>query len=98
MENIGLPDWKMAKITMNSEDILNRLKTCAECPYRMDDECGLCGCMIEEKASNPEEFCPDNPSRWGKYTEPKKEATPAVQEVAPRKKVGGCEKCRSRTK
>lgn len=93
----------MEKI-MNDDIIMNRLNNCAICPFRQDDECALCGCMIEEKAADPNQFCPDTPSRWGVYIEQKQERatevnTPAAQSVpiSPKKR-SGCKSCQAKTK
>jgi hypothetical protein len=39
-----------------------RLNTCAECPHLKDYRCGICGCVVEEKAKWETAECPDK--RW----------------------------------
>jgi hypothetical protein len=40
----------------------SRLSTCASCPHLEEYRCGMCGCVIEEKAKWATSNCPDN--RW----------------------------------
>lgn len=86
---------------MDEQTLISRMNNCANCEFRIEDECGLCGCNIETKVVDPAQSCPDFPSRWGPYVETKKAAkvieTPAAQEVAPVKKKGGCKTCQSRS-
>lgn len=39
-----------------------RLNTCSECPHLKDYRCGICGCVVEEKAKWETAECPDK--RW----------------------------------
>lgn len=41
-----------------------RLAICEACPKRQTNQCGICGCFIPAKVSDPNAKCPDNPSRW----------------------------------
>lgn len=44
----------------------NRLHTCNKCPHLKNAyRCGLCGCVVEEKAKWATADCPDN--RWEKH-------------------------------
>jgi hypothetical protein len=47
-----------------------RLKTCMSCPNLKDNtRCGLCGCIVEQKAKWGTSDCPDNkwkPTKWTK--------------------------------
>jgi len=44
----------------------DRLHTCNKCPHLKNAyRCGLCGCVVEEKAKWGTADCPDN--RWDKY-------------------------------
>ena len=39
-----------------------RLSTCTSCPHLEEQRCGMCGCVVEEKAKWATSNCPDN--RW----------------------------------
>ena len=49
---------------LTKELVESRLKVCDICPNRKTNQCGLCGCQLSPKASNPKSTCPDNPKRW----------------------------------
>lgn len=49
----------------------NRLKTCMSCPELKDNyRCGICGCVVEQKAKWATTDCPDN--KWKKTAWKKK--------------------------
>lgn len=44
-----------------------RLETCNTCPHLRKEQnmrCGLCGCLVEQKAKWRTTTCPDKPPRW----------------------------------
>lgn len=43
-----------------------RISACFSCPHLKEDteRCGLCGCLVEQKAKWATTTCPDNPKRW----------------------------------
>lgn len=47
---------------VSPESYEKRLSTCADCPHIKDIRCGMCGCIVEEKAKWATADCPDN--RW----------------------------------
>jgi hypothetical protein len=42
-----------------------RLAICNGCEYNMGQMCILCGCDLNYKTVQSEEFCPLNPPKWG---------------------------------
>ena len=51
---------------VSKEDYAERLDTCITCEHvqKKHMRCGLCGCMLQMKASMKTATCPDKPSRW----------------------------------
>lgn len=48
---------------VNAETYKTRLTTCNNCPHLKNSyRCGLCGCVVEQKAKWATAECPDN--RW----------------------------------
>lgn len=45
------------------EQLQRRLEVCTVCPKRNGDSCGVCGCLIDKKATWSEQPCPIG--RWG---------------------------------
>lgn len=52
--------------SVTQEEYEERISTCHECPNLIKDknQCSLCGCFIDQKASWQTAKCPDDPSRW----------------------------------
>jgi hypothetical protein len=88
---------------MDQSIIDSRMAVCNRCEFMIDGDCSFCGCELISKCSDPEQFCPDTPSRWGivdanQPPTPLSEAIPVAQEVPKKKKAGGCASCQARTK
>ena len=51
---------------VSAEDYGDRLDACNSCPHLLKDsmKCGICGCLIENKAKWQTTTCPDTPPRW----------------------------------
>lgn len=47
---------------VSEESYESRLAVCGSCEHLEDDRCGMCGCVVEEKAKWATAECPD--SRW----------------------------------
>lgn len=47
---------------VTEESYENRLATCGTCEHLEKTRCGMCGCVVEEKAKWATAECPDN--RW----------------------------------
>jgi hypothetical protein len=79
----------------------SRLSVCNKCEFMIDGDCQICGCLVASKVIDPDQSCPDNPSRWGVVDAnqpPIPEVIPVAQEVPKKKKAGGCASCQARTK
>lgn len=50
---------------VDAEAYKERLHTCNKCPHLQNERCGLCGCIVEQKAKWATADCPDN--RWDQY-------------------------------
>ena len=52
--------------SVTEEEYRERVEACHECPNLIKDknQCSLCGCFIDQKASWQTAKCPDEPSRW----------------------------------
>jgi len=53
---------KMGAPHVSEESYQNRLSDCEACPHLEEYRCGMCGCVVEEKAKWATAECPDN--RW----------------------------------
>lgn len=49
----------------NQRLMKKRLGICLSCELRKKEICGACGCVLQAKASDPEEHCPHpNGDKW----------------------------------
>lgn len=53
---------RMGAPHVSEEAYENRLAECGACPHLEEYRCGMCGCVVEEKAKWATAECPDN--RW----------------------------------
>ena len=56
-------------VLASQEVVEARLAECEKCPYRKQDRCTLCGCVLRYKAGIEAATCPDN--RWEVTENPK---------------------------
>lgn len=52
--------WRGYEILASAEAQKNRQKTCWACPFRKEDECSVCRCLIASKTVLSAEKCPKN--------------------------------------
>ena len=53
---------RMGAPHVSEDSYENRLAECEACPHLEEYRCGMCGCVVEEKAKWATAECPDN--RW----------------------------------
>ncbi len=42
----------------------DRLDTCRQCDKLQNGICGECGCFVELRAANKDNYCPNYPHKW----------------------------------
>ena len=85
---------------VSDEEYEKRISICENCPLNYEGECGLCGCVIAEKALWGSETCPD--SKWPNGSENKVEQKKVESRISANSsnpsstKKRSCQKCRKR--